>query len=170
MKYILISLAILTFSCNPCKRLSKIAKKNPQCLEQFKDTVIKEIHVPGFQGDSSKNLHTDTNYIDSILYNYRDTCIPTEKVKDIILSNSKRFIQNDSLITSDSLITLKSWLINGVLGHAYKVHDRTVQDTTSFNRYAIKDCPEPKFKWYAWLFIGIIIGLLLSIIFNKIIQ
>jgi hypothetical protein len=39
MKHTLLILSLFALSCNPCKKLVKLAEKNPQCLEAVKEII-----------------------------------------------------------------------------------------------------------------------------------
>lgn len=137
----------------------------------IQDKTIKDITVPGFKDSGSMTLHTDTNFIDSIIYNIKDSCITKDKVKETILKHSKHFLKSDSLIVDDSLIYFKALYHEGKWSHNYHVKDRVIKDTSTHDKFMINPDGKRKYPSIFWLviglFIGFIGGIILSILYFK---
>ena len=132
MKTLLIFAALLTLSCNPCKRMVRLAERNPQCLTMTTDTLIV---------NDTFIVH-DTIITPEIINNYvitTDTIIETKT-----FYFEKKGNQYTTICKGDTI---------------YRTKTEIRHIKVPYNRYVIAE--KPKVMWWMWLLIGgFIVGII----------
>jgi hypothetical protein len=167
-KIIFLSFLLMSLGAckSKCERLYNAMQKNPQCMRvDTKDTSVS-IFTDSVSATDSKELKVDTNFVDSILYDYRDTCIHVDTVRRIIIANAKRVVASDSLSDVNDTFSIKIWYKDGELGYSLDIFSLEYTKDIELPQPVLEE-PKPKkgiFKRFLDNFLVYILAILLVIL------
>jgi hypothetical protein len=152
MRYTLLIIALFTLSCNPCKKLVKLAEKNPQCLEAVKEIITVYDTIQGDTIYFETEIKLDTIALrDSLMLMLQND---SGDLTPVIKFVTKRLhIEPYHELNDD--YEAKAWIENGVLKVKVATFPKYIEREVEVVRYMPVDRKERK-QW--WL---VIVGVLL---------
>lgn len=132
-------------------------------LKEKKDTVWQWLETPPDSAKGSIDVGTDTSGLDSVLFIYKDTCVPKKDIPAIIKSFPCKIKAQEF---DDSLYNLKLWVDSGKLKFNLKIKPQKVKAVKSVSVTTVNN-PEKCSHTMCWVKFWIVVALLAGSIFSR---